>query len=183
MHVRALVDRRRLDSARRVLGEALPQYPDSVQLLRFAAWVDWMDDQLDDALATIERLLSIDPQDYDARYLLARIRDEQERFPEAELVIIELLREYPEVPELYALYASIMLQTFHVEKAERLAREALRRDPDNESALNVYALCGFISAPEEEQRERLRKLIEEHPDQVQTTIRMIQLLSDQGRNH
>lgn len=93
-----------------------------------------MEDRLDDALATVGRILEIDPGSYSARFLLARIRTEQKRFAEAEAAAIELLKDFPKEPSLYALYARIMLQTFNVEKADRLAAEALRRDPRRQDA-------------------------------------------------
>lgn len=178
----ALMDRRRLPQAREVLGKALPQFPDSTRLLQYAAWIDWMEDRPEEALESIDRILQIDPSSFDARFLLARIRAEQERYGESERAIIELLREYPDEPELYAHYADVMLQTFNLDKAERLAAEALKRDPDNESALNVHTLCGFIGAPDEEQRARLHRFLEQHPDQVRPTLGLIQHLIDNGRN-
>jgi tetratricopeptide (TPR) repeat protein len=177
----ALLDRRRLDAARGVLKQVLPRYPASSSLLQYAAWVDWLDDRLDEAQATIQRILEIQPDSFDARFLLARIRAEQEQYAEAEAVIIELLKEFPEVPVLYSFYARIMLQTSKVEKAERLAAEALRLDPGHQDALNVHVLCGFITSPGHEQRERLQKLLEEHPDQEGSIVRLVQLLIDEGK--
>jgi tetratricopeptide (TPR) repeat protein len=180
--LRALLDRRRFASARDVLAKALPKYPDSPSLLQYAAWIDWMEDHLDEALATIQRILEIEPDSFEARFLLARIRMEQEQYVEAERLVIALLKDYPEEPVLYAFYARIMLQTFNVEKAERLAAEALRRDPDHADALNVHVLCGFINSPGSEQRERLHKLLQEHPDQTESIIRLVQLLIDEGKS-
>lgn len=177
----ALLDRRRFGAAREVLTKVLPTYPDSPSLLQYAAWVDWMEDRLDEALTTVHRILEIEPDSYSARFLLARIRTEQENYAEAEAVLLALLKDFPEEPSLYAFYARVMLQTFNVEKAERLAAEALRRDPDHEEALNVHVLCGFIGSPGHQQRERLRKLLQEHPDQTESTIRLVQLLIDQGK--
>ncbi len=178
----ALVDRRRYAAARDILGKVLPNYPDSPALLQYAAWIDWFEDKVEEALATVERILEIEPGSYSARFLLARIRAEQDQYAEAESVLIELLKEYPEEPALYAFYARIMLQTFHVGKAEKLANEALRRAPDHQDALNVHVLCGFIASPGNEQRERLQKLLREHPDQLDTTLRLVQLLVDQGKH-
>jgi tetratricopeptide (TPR) repeat protein len=177
----ALLDRRRFASARDVLAKVLPKYPDSPSLLQYAAWIDWMEDHLDEALATVQRILEIEPDSFDARFLLARIRTEQEQYAEAEGLVIALLKDYPEEPALYAFYGRLMLQTFNVDKAERLAAEALRRDPDHADALNVHVLCGFINSPGSEQRERLHKLLQEHPDQTESTIRLVQLLIDEGK--
>ncbi|MDX1498830.1 MAG: tetratricopeptide repeat protein [Woeseiaceae bacterium] len=178
----ALLDRRRLAAARDVLGKALPQFPDDVVLLQYAAWIDWMEDRLDAARDTVGKILEIEPGSFDARFLLARIHAEEERYDEAEQVLIELLREFPEAAELYAHYARVMLATFNIDKAERLAAEALKRDPDNESALHVHTLCGFVRSSGAEQLERVHKQLERYPDQMQTTLTVIQLLMGRGRN-
>lgn len=177
-----LLDRKRLSAARDVLSNALTQYPDSEALLTNAALLDWLDDRLAEAQETIHKVLEIAPDSYTPRYLLAKIYLELENFIESEQAFIDLLRDYPEEPELYAMYASIMLQTFNIEKAQKLAAEALRRDPSNENAMNVHVLCGFIGSSGEEQRRRLHELLTEHPDQAQTTIRVVQMLLDQGKN-
>ena len=178
----ALLDRRRLAAARDVLGKALPQFPDDVVLLQYSAWIDWMEDRLDEARDTVGKILEIEPGSFDARFLLARIHVEEERYDAAEQVLIELLRDYPEAAELYAHYARVMLATFNIDKAERLAAEALKRDPDNESALHVHTLCGFVRSSGTEQLERVHKQLEQYPDQMQTTLTVIQLLMSRGRN-
>jgi predicted Zn-dependent protease len=180
--VRELLDRRRLRAARDVLANALPRYPNSVSLLQCAAWADWLDDDLDGALESIAKILQADPHDFDARFLLSRIQAEQTRFADAEKTVLGLLQEHPEEPALYAHYGRIMLQTFHLEKAQRLASEALRRDPSNVDALNVDVLCAFIDSSSDEQRARLQRLLREYPDQAQSTVRVVQLLIDHGKH-
>lgn len=177
-----LLERRRLASARDVLGQALPRYPESVALLQYAAWIDWMDDRLDDAEESIARILELEPKSYEARRLRVEISDEKNHYADAEAQVLDLLREYPDDAGLYALYARVMLHTFNIDKAERLVQEALRRDPDNSEALNIHVLCGFIAAPGPEQRQRLQVLLQKNPDQLTTIIRLIQLLADEGRN-
>ena len=177
-----LADRRRLVSVRDVLSRALPLYPDSVSLLRYSAWVDWMEDQLDDALRTVEQILAIEPDDYGARRLQADILREKQQFAAAEQTILSLLAEYPEDADSYALYGQIMLETFHVEKAEALANEALRIEPGHVAAMNVHVLCAFIDSPGDEQKRRLQKFLVEHPDHVVAAIRLAQMLIDQGRH-
>lgn len=179
--LQALLERQRLPAARKVLATALPKFPDSPALLEYSACIDWMEDRLDPAAATVGQVLALEPESRSARLLLCRIRMEQERYAEAEELVIDLLRNDPDDPDLYARYAQIMVRTFNVEKAERLAAEALRRDPEHEEALNLHVLCGFIAHPDKEQRARLRQLLEEHPDQTATAIRLVQRLVVEGK--
>lgn len=178
----ALLERNRTDGARKVLASALPAFPESPELLQFAAWVAWLDDDNEAALSHVNHALEIEPGAYSARSLLARIHVDEERYQEAEAVILELLGDYPDEPALFALYSRLMLLTFHVDKAEKLAAEALRLDPEHEDALNAHVLCGFVLSPGQEQKQRLRKLLSEHPDQAETVIRLVQALLDEGKN-
>lgn len=176
-----LLARRRVAQSRNVLARALPQWPDSIPLLQHSAWVDWLEDELDAALATINKILEIDPSSYNARMLLARIYNEQDKHAEAEETVIDVLKEYPEDPDPYALYAQIMLNTLNVDKAERLATEALKLDADNINAMYVHTICGFIKSSGDEQRERLRRMLQEHPDQMQASLGLVQFLATNGK--
>lgn len=177
-----LLDRRRTGPARALAEQALLEFPDSPALLQTSAWIDWMEDRLDEAEATVDRILELDPESFDARYLLSRIYTETDRLAEAELILIDLLRANPESARLYADYASLMLETFHLVKAERLAAEALRLEPQDESALHVAVMTAFVNTPGPETERRLQRLLEEHPDQFGSAVRLVQVLSDKGRN-
>ncbi|MEO1420544.1 MAG: tetratricopeptide repeat protein [Pseudomonadota bacterium] len=176
-----LLDRHRLASARAALERALPQHPDDPELILLVAWLSWYEDDAVEARRIVQRILQMQPEHREAQYLLSRIEFGEENYAEAERLLIGLLKRYPESPSLYASYAEVMLETLNTEKAEQLAVEALRLDPQNESALNIHTLCGFVQSGTEEQRERLQKLLREYPDQTQTTIRLIQHLSDNGQ--
>lgn len=176
-----LLDRHRLPAARAALERALPQHPDEPELLLMAAWLNWYEDHADEARRTVQHILQMEPEHHGAEYLLSRIELGEENYLEAERLLIGMLKRHPESPSLYASYAEVMLETMNVEKAERLAAEALRLEPQNEAALNIHTLCGFVQSGTEEQRERLQKLLREYPDQTQTTIRLIQHLTDNGQ--
>ena len=177
-----LVERNRVDSARSILAEALPLYPDSSSILVLAAWVEYLDDDDDEAKELIARVLEMEPKHYGARYLLALIHQHLDEHIAAEEVLTGLLKEYPEEVDLYALYARTMLATSEFERAQRLADEALRRDPENLSALISSVLAAYVNSPGAETREQLAKLMREYPDQIQTTLRVIQILIDEGKH-
>ncbi|MEM8983969.1 MAG: tetratricopeptide repeat protein [Pseudomonadota bacterium] len=177
-----LLDRQRFHMAERRLAEVLPNFPDSLELRYFQAIVEWVADHDARAVEILEEVLADEPTYYDARYLLAKVKLDQDEYRQAEEILLGLLADYPESPSLYATYAEVMLRTMHFEKAEALAGEALKRDPDHEGAMNVHVLCGFVNSSNDEQRERLQRLLQEHPDQMQTTIRLVQHLIEQGRH-
>lgn len=177
-----LVERHRVDSAKSVLAQALPLYPDSTGILVLGAWVEYLDDNDDEAKTLIGRVLEIEPSHYGARYLLAMIHQHLGEHVAAEQVLTGLLKEYPDDVDLYALYARTMLATSEFDRAQRLADEALRRDPENLSALHSSVLAAYVNSPGEETREQLAKLMREYPDQMQTTLRVVQVLIDEGKH-
>lgn len=176
-----LLARRRLNSAREMLNSTLPGNPSHVGLLELAAELEWLDDDNYEAKLAVDRILVEAPESYTGRYVLTQIQRESEEFADAEATVLGLLQDYPEDSQLYAVYAQIMLETFNVDKAEQLATEALARDPTCLQAMAVHAECGFITQPDQQQLARLRRILEEHPDQVRTTILMVQRLGDKGK--
>ncbi|MEL6447580.1 MAG: hypothetical protein AAFQ62_06545 [Pseudomonadota bacterium] len=176
-----LVDRRRHVAADERLGMALEQFPDSTDLLELAAWNAWLKDELDTALELAARVLQQAPSSYSARYVQAQVFHERDDYGAAEQTLLAMLEDYPESADLYASYAQVMLDSYMIEKAERLAAEALRINPQHEGALNVHTLCGFILKPDAEQKRRLSMLMREHPNQVGTTLRIVQMLIDRGK--
>ena len=176
-----LVNRRRHVAAEERLGMALEQFPDSTDLLELAAWNAWLKDDLDTAEELAARVLQQAPSSYSARYVQAQIFHERDDYAAAEQALLAMLEDYPESADLCADYAQVMLDSYMIEKAERLAAEALRINPQHEGALNVHTLCGFILKPDAEQKRRLRTLMREHPNQVGTTLRIMQMLLDRGK--
>ena len=89
----------------------------------------------------VRQVLVVAPEHAPARQLLATLLTERDECADAELLLIGLLREYPENADLYGRYARLMLRTLHLEKAEQLAQEGLRYDPENDECLLAIALC------------------------------------------
>ena len=135
------IERRRLLDAQRVLKEGLAHHPQDPDLLFHSAQVDWLGDDAKAAEDTARQVLVISPEHPPARQLLASLLIERNEFADAELLLIGLLRDFPEDADLYGRYARLMLRALHLEKAEQLAREGLRYDPDNDECLLAIALC------------------------------------------
>jgi len=175
-----LIERRRIDTAKSLLERSLPNNPDNVELLSCAVWVDYLEDDNEAARVTINRILAMDPKNFQARYISSLIYEEREEYVACEQQLLELMQDYPENATLYSIYSRLMLTTFHFEKAQKLASEALRIDPEDETALNVSVFCAYVNSPGEETEARLHQLMVEYPDQIQTTVRLIQVLNDRG---
>jgi len=174
------IERRRLDDARRILRDGLTQYPQDPDLLFHSAQVDWLSDDNEAAEATIRQVLGVAPDFAPARELLAGLLTEREQFAEAELLLIGLLRDYPESAALYGRYSRLMLRTLHLDKAEKLAREGLRYDPDDRECLLAMALCETARSGSKENLG-LQKLITGHPESMSTVHALVVALVQGGR--
>ncbi len=180
--VNILIQQRRLANARQILDKTLPAHPDDEQLLTASAWIDWMEDNLEAAEATLAGVLSSQPESVGARHLLSRIREEQTRYADAEELLIGLLREFPEDPDFLSEYSLLMLKTLNVDKAGRLAEEALRHAPSHRGALRASVLHRTVTTDDKGASEQLAQLLREHPEDVNTTILLIQMLEEKGQS-
>jgi tetratricopeptide (TPR) repeat protein len=174
------IERRRLEDARRVLREALALYPNDPDLLFHSAQVEWFADQNERAEATVRQVLVQSPQHAPARGLLAYILIDRKQYADAELLLIDLLRDYPESADLYGRYARLMLTTLHLDKAEQLAHEGLRYDPDDGECLLAIALCETARGTGRP-NEGLAKLLQVHPESLSSVHALVVALVDAGR--
>jgi len=174
------IERRRFNDARRVLKDALARFPQDADLLFHSAQIDWLSDDNQAAENTVRQVLSISPEHAPARQLLASLLIERDQFAEAERTLIALLRDYPESAELYGRYSRLMLRTLHLEKAEQLAIEGLRYDPDDQECLLAKALCETVRSGAAA-NQGLTKLLSAHPESMSAVHALVVALLDSGR--
>ncbi|HEU4781303.1 MAG TPA: tetratricopeptide repeat protein [Steroidobacteraceae bacterium] len=174
------IERRRLADARRVLKDGLTQFPQDPDLLFYSAQVEWLGDENAAAETTARQVLSVAPEHAPARRLLADLLIEREQFADAEGMLIGLLRDYPEDAHLYGHYSRLMLRTLHLDKAEQLAREGLRYGPDDVECLLAMALCETARGGSQA-NQGLEKLIQGHPESMNTVHALVVALVDSGR--
>ena len=174
------LERRRLEDARRVIGEGLRLFPQDADLLFHSAQVEWLADHNPQAEATTRQVLLISPHHAPARRLLASILIERNEFADAELLLISLLRDYPEEADLYGRYSRLMLRTLHLDKAEQLAREGLRYDPEDGECLLAAALCETARSGARP-NEGLAKLLQTHPESLSSVHALVVALVNAGR--
>ena len=173
-----LIERRRLSDARMLLARGLKDNPDDEALLHRAALVEYLDDDYDGALETVRLVLRKAPSHYGAKVLYAALLEETSELAQAEEIWLGLIREFPRDADCYASYAGLMLRTLNLDKARRLAAEALRLEPQNESALFALAMTDLIAGKRGAHSHHLEALIREHPEHVRTTLTLITALHD-----
>lgn len=181
LQIDGLIERSRYAQARVLIGEALAHYPDDHALLFAAACVDYNTDASDQARRTLQQILARDPEDYAARSLMVSVLQDAGELPQAELLLIELIREYPEAGFQYARYALLMYRTLYIEKAQALAREAFRLDPNNELALTTCLIGDIIDGRKGAEQAGLARLLQGHPESENTARMLITHLISRGR--
>jgi tetratricopeptide (TPR) repeat protein len=177
----ALIDRRRFAQARQLLATGIRHDPDNTQLLYLCAFVDFSTGQTAAAEETLNKVLMQEPGHYGGRILRGELYESQKRYPEAEAVWIDLLRDYPEDPDCYAHYADLMLRTLHFDKAERLTREGLRLEPAHWQCLYVAYLIDVIRGRADAgDNEHLHQLLRDHPERVHSLLALVIALNERG---
>lgn len=176
--VERLLDVERPADARRVLAPALLRHPDDADLLVLAARVE--DDAEDkvEARRLIGEALRREPDHFGGRIYHYRHLAADQRHAEAEEVILGLLREAPASAPLIALYAQLMLETMHLEKARALVDEALRLDPEEGLAQVLDVLLAVVHDHSAAARDRLMQMVAQRPDARHVAYVAITVLAD-----
>jgi tetratricopeptide (TPR) repeat protein len=180
---REFIDRARYSQARLLINRGLQLSPDDAELMYLSAFVDYVESHYDGALDKVGQLLSRDPDHYGGKRLLGKLLEEDKRYSEAETIWISLLKDYPEDADAYAAYARLMMQTMILDKAELLAREGLRYEPDHSECLFVLSLSQLAKGRgKKEHAATLQRLLKEHPEQFESSIALVISLIDQGNS-
>ena len=176
-----LIERGRNDHAARVLAEALAIYPDDADLLYQSAHLDYLNDDNGAARDTLHAVLARNPEHFQARYLLATLYENTNELAQAELTLLDLIRDYPDQSSLYAKYAMLMFRTHHHDKAKALAHEALRLDPDDEYALLACLMGDLIDDRRVDKRKTLAEMMHRFPESVITAHMLVNYLRERGQ--
>lgn len=177
-----LIERRRFDEARQVLGKMLAERPEDLGLLYYGAFVDYYQERHERALETVETILGLHPDHLHARMLLFYIHQAERRFRDAEEVVVNLIDDCPDDAGLHAQYSILMLETMRLKKAEQLADQALRLAPDDEQALLACALCAFVAEPSPEANHRLQELVRRCTNSLSTLRATAVVLANSGHD-
>lgn len=178
---RMLIERRRFNQARDLLGSALQSDPGNVDLIFLSGAVEYYDDKNGPALELLQQVIEAEPTHSGARHVLHHVCREEKDYARSEQLIISLLEDYPECAEYYADYSLLMVATWHLEKAGALAAEAMRLDPDAEESISASATCAFVLEPNEASRKQLQELVRRFPESRNSLIVLAAALEDQGR--
>jgi tetratricopeptide (TPR) repeat protein len=176
-----LLARDRVAQARLLLADALRSAPDHPDLLYLAARADWQGNEHARARDTLQRVLALSPDHFAAQVLLFELLAWDGELAQAEQVILPLLRAHPQDAGLWARYSRLMLQALHVDKARRLAQEALRLAPDHEPALRAQALCDLVTLRHGTDSAALQRMLAHNPEDLHTLMLVCVALQRSGK--
>lgn len=162
--IQQLIEIGRYAEARRLVERILHETPGDPHAHFYAARIAHALEDAATARTHIEQALAVDPSHFGARIVLYELMCDAKEHAEAEAVIQALIREAPEEAELFALYARLMLKTLHVEKAGRLADEALRLDPTNTLARVESVLVSIVRGERARTEDQLAELLKDDPE-------------------
>jgi tetratricopeptide (TPR) repeat protein len=108
------------------------------------------------ALGEAQRAVSMAPDSLAPRVLLARLYQRQKQWDDASRVWLEAWRRFPDESRLALDLAFCREQAGQLDSAVRVAREVIRRQPENPQALNFL---GYLFADHNRNLEEARQLI------------------------
>jgi tetratricopeptide (TPR) repeat protein len=157
------LERERFDRAEAAIAEGLRLAPESTTLLRLSAELAYARDAFALASAQTDAVLAREPQDYAGRLLKSRIARATGALGDAEASLLDLLADHPADPHLLSEYALTCLHGGQIDKARKLAAEALRIDPACELALVALTAIDTLLEQPIERQAALKTLLEQNP--------------------
>jgi predicted Zn-dependent protease len=171
----------RFTEAHQLLEQYFTENPGDPEAHLYAAVLAQAEEDPERAEQHIRETLRRNPQHRSAKLVLFDVLTDQERWTEAEKLILQLIKEDPEDPLTLALYAQLMLCTLHVDKAAALAEEALRRDPNGRTARLVHVLVETVRGNRSAVEQNLSELIKEDPESYRVVAMLYTVLVNQKR--
>lgn len=182
LQIDRLLEVGRIREARELLQRAFGEHPGDPDLHVFAARIATRTGDLDEARRQLGRALAANPTHVGARAQLCDLEWTTKDYAAAELITTQLIREAPRNAALLAIYARLMLVTLHLEKARALVNEALRIDPNDETARLVDVLLSTVEGDRHRADAQLEDLVTDNPDGYDVATLLLMALIEQKRN-
>ncbi|MEE3508554.1 MULTISPECIES: tetratricopeptide repeat protein [unclassified Pseudomonas] len=170
-----LANNNQSDRAWQVLGQALKQYPDDLNLLYTRAMLAEKRDDLSQMEKDLRAIIKREPDNAMALNALGyTLSDRTTRYAEAKALIERAHALNPEDPAVLDSLGWVNYRLGNLDEAERLLRQALERFPDHEVAAHLGEVL-WANGKQREARKVWSKALEQQPDSpiLRSTLRRL----------
>ncbi|WP_219063480.1 tetratricopeptide repeat protein [Pseudomonas sp. UMAB-08] len=170
-----LANNNQSDRAWQVLGQALKQYPDDLNLLYTRAMLAEKRDDLSQMEKDLRAIIKREPDNAMALNALGyTLSDRTTRYAEAKALIERAHTLNPEDPAVLDSLGWVNYRLGNLDEAERLLRQALERFPDHEVAAHLGEVL-WANGKQREARKVWSKALEQQPDSpiLRSTLRRL----------
>ena len=170
-----LANNNQSDRAWQVLGQALKQYPDDLNLLYTRAMLAEKRDDLSQMEKDLRAIIKREPDNAMALNALGyTLSDRTTRYAEAKVLIERAHTLNPEDPAVLDSLGWVNYRLGNLDEAERLLRQALERFPDHEVAAHLGEVL-WANGKQREARKVWSKALEQQPDSpiLRSTLRRL----------
>lgn len=126
--------------------------------------------------AHLEQTLRLDPSAVRPRVLLFMLELAEQRFAQAEPIVIALTREFPREPDYLAMHADLLLRRVDLSQSRELATKALALDPEHLDATRVKLVLDVISSEHPAHDGHLAALRDKNPNDQQVLVNLFHAL-------
>jgi tetratricopeptide (TPR) repeat protein len=170
-----LANNNQSDRAWQVLGQALKQYPDDLNLLYTRAMLAEKRDDLSQMEKDLRAIIKREPDNAMALNALGyTLSDRTTRYAEAKVLIERAHTLNPEDPAVLDSLGWVNYRLGNLDEAERLLRQAMERFPDHEVAAHLGEVL-WANGKQREARKVWSKALEQQPDSpiLRSTLRRL----------
>jgi tetratricopeptide (TPR) repeat protein len=159
----------------------LRRQPDDTQALFLQGCIWLQVERPQSALASLRRVLELDPQRDDARWRLSQCLLKLRLYEEANPYLEYLHRHHPQSAEMTVELAGVRFQQGQVSEAQQLLDAVLAEHPDNEAALRERGRLELAAGKAAEAEKWLRRAAQLHPRDPQLFQLLANALEHQGK--
>jgi|GEM_PF-6256535 len=154
-----LMEKEEWEQALGAIEEAESHLSEDQDLIQMKASVYYQLENLDGLLEEYRQLYNRDPKDKETAFTYADILIANQRGSEAELVIVELIEEYPDDRDVYWKLAKVQEKRMYFKEKAAALEWLLENFPGDEQALKELSATQKVLEDYDEQRKTLRDLL------------------------
>lgn len=165
-----ILEQGRFPEAEKYFRESLAEEPNDPSALYFLAVCQARQDRGAQALETMDRALSLEPEVADFHAFRGLLLADLRRHADALKSVNEALQLEPDSDYAWSAQAGVFLSRKEWAKAEASARKALELNPDNASAANQLAHALRLQNRLQESADQTAYMLSENPEDVDSRI-------------